>query len=717
MSINYGKIHKYNTARGFGFVKRRLGASRQDHIFFHIKKIRQKYAELVHKIESRFSPEINFWYTTESTEKGEQISDVWLQADELPLQAREEVIDYIIKFWLNNVTFALYILEERDRLFLERDPRIQEQKEKEATRKQRREQLEELQRREIQEAFQRVEAKQQQLEAERQAEQQRLEAERERIRSTLDELISLAQLPNSDKLINKIKFGLSSIPVEVQDRFWYRISSKITYGTSLYEIAPTSIRTSIVHKKFNDVLDCMRKCISLPDFRYFWRPEEFYGYLREEDWKLAQEWLEGQLPLTNERRPFVEAKMLSARAAEKVVFFFFRSLDQWPKDIAIKQLSHNSEDWKSHDLLLKNGYRIDVKNSRTSRNQRNYYVEHCIPRFKYTTERKDVIIAGVLSPYIRLEGFVNPKEIKHYNVGPIIFLGITSRDKITNLQEIFTTDQFRDIEIIKNPDEEFHVVPPWIFDYPKEFYKEQTFYRKWLKNIPFSDYPSWEEFKELGINPLPAIIATGLSIPLAWQNSLLPWQLGFCEKITPSSNRISLPRLYLTILTHFLRMLSSREGNDTYQPLMYALLLYSNPNLIKVPNAHDDKVEQEIERKNNLPLGIVDPLSIIDNLVISLQIVWEHRISNDWDLSQFQVFSFKGLGWLVGSTDKSFQSRKTILAYCGGKDGDVSCGNTPLLIGKHETCVNCGRLICDKCGFCSESCRNNKNDTENEKII
>ena len=45
-----------------------------------------------------------------------------------------------------------------------------------------------------------------------------------------------------------------------------------------------------------------------------------------------------------------------------------------------------------------------------------------------------------------------------------------------------------------------------------------------------------------------------------------------------------------------------------------------------------------------------------------------------------------------------------ILDYCGGfVEGHGKYGNNPLIIGRHESCPECGKLICEKCSNCKKS--------------
>lgn len=93
-------------------------------------------------------------------------------------------------------------------------------------------------------------------------------------------------------------------------------------------------------------------------------------------------------------------RLLSARAAELIVAAYFRDLGKDVQDISIQQLNGRTDDWKYFDLKVADKY-IDVKNSRKSIGGGKHYVEHCLPRFKRSrTDRKDVAIFGVISPYL-----------------------------------------------------------------------------------------------------------------------------------------------------------------------------------------------------------------------------------------------------------------------------------------------------------------------------
>ncbi len=99
MSIDYGEIETYDTDRGFGFVSRRLGDFAKNHVFFHIKKIKNKYPDLANKLDDYAYFGVSFWYSIETTEKGEQVSEVWLNVDELSHKTRGELIHAVGNLW------------------------------------------------------------------------------------------------------------------------------------------------------------------------------------------------------------------------------------------------------------------------------------------------------------------------------------------------------------------------------------------------------------------------------------------------------------------------------------------------------------------------------------------------------------------------------------------------------------------------------------------
>ncbi|MBE9121213.1 cold shock domain-containing protein [Tychonema sp. LEGE 07199] len=134
MTIDFGSIKGYNPDRGFGFVGHTF-FNPDGKVFFHIKKIRRKHPELAQKLDSGEAFEtFNFWYEIETTEKGEQVSKLWLNADHIPQSYTNELcglnqkVESIWKnigspkpSWLDLVTIELVGVYRKHELSVERD--------------------------------------------------------------------------------------------------------------------------------------------------------------------------------------------------------------------------------------------------------------------------------------------------------------------------------------------------------------------------------------------------------------------------------------------------------------------------------------------------------------------------------------------------------------------------------------------------------------------
>ena len=107
------------------------------------------------------------------------------------------------------------------------------------------------------------------------------------------------------------------------------------------------------------------------------------------------------------------------------------------------------------------------------------------------------------------------------------------------------------------------------------------------------------------------------------------------------------------------------------------------------------------------PLATFDPLETVKELIDVLEAVDERCVQF---IVSFTSYKLAGAGVFRGHRhDGPWQ---TIFAYCGGwgkqsSGKPVKCGNSPLFMGRNETCWECGKLICDKCGFCETPCRLN----------
>ena len=407
-----------------------------------------------------------------------------------------------------------------------------------------------------------------------------------------------------------------------------------------------------------------------------------YLELNEQDMLLAEYWAGDE-----KEDEYVMARMLSARAAEKIAKKFYHNLGFHVDDVSLTQIVNNANnDWMFYDLFLDNKICIDVKNARTSLNSKVTYVEHCVSKFKKNRNNIDIKIAGILSPYLKLKSIKQPWHEKEH----IYFLGETSLSYLLSLEERFT-NRFLKVSLGS-----MNFIPRWFFDYPDNFYRARDENRKRLRHSSMVKIPT---ISECDFNPVPAYISSKISLPSSWKNDLAEWQINFCSRLGPQQNQTTtLPVLFFVLLTHFLEAASITQRWRDYDPKGYRELLYTKDPL----DGYSEPLEGDKYLDGYKPLGIHDPLSTISEFIDTLSILWNNK--DKIDLDSFEHFKFNGLGLLQGKR-LHHENYQTILAYCGGFiEGRGKCGNAPLIFGKNECCPQCGKLICEKCGYCSSLC-------------
>ena len=417
--------------------------------------------------------------------------------------------------------------------------------------------------------------------------------------------------------------------------------------------------------------------------------------LDEDDIQLVGEWNQSQLvgewnqSLQNnlDRKSLIEneskdrklGRLLSARSAEKIATAFYQGYGKSVEDISITQIDENNNsdsDWRNYDLNV-DGCLIDVKNSRQSQKSKDRYTEYCIPGFK--TKRRtnqEVRIAGVFSPYLWAFELLD-KPVYYHQDREIQFLGETTLEKQEALKREFNGDL---VYFSEPRSSSKYFLPPWIFDYPKYIYTERDKARKELKG--FSNLSLLKEATTKH-NLIPVAIAAGMDLTKILDKEVLGcWEWSFLEQL---NNRIekyglSLPFLFLTILSHFLGMASSPKTVSDFNLGNYRKFLF-------------------YKGRSNNPLGIYDPLKTIDALIGNLNNLW---IAEGRPISRFRAFKLMSFNILQGKHDRNEDTWTTLIAYCGGKlENRSSCGKNPLVLGESELC-ECRRLICPDCGFCCE---------------
>jgi hypothetical protein len=376
------------------------------------------------------------------------------------------------------------------------------------------------------------------------------------------------------------------------------------------------------------------------------------------------------------------ARVLSARSAELAAMHFFRQFGCTVEDVSVQQCHNVNDEWALYDLLI-DGKPFDVKNARRSRFSERHYVRHCVPKFKADRHNQEVSIVGVLSPYLWCESYFAPSRIpKRWNSTTHI-LGVTSQKVMEVLHCYFDIPGSFDCACSLN-DKGITFLPRWIFDFPPLFYRDRDAaladYCAFVQEI---DSDLWRHYSAELLVPS---LAAGLKLPeTAFGLRLEPWARRFCHMIFAwrQSYSLSLPFVYLTVLSHFVETWRQDVTAETYRPSQYRELLF--------PLAQDGK------RCLNLPLYVFDQLYTVDELIETLDKLWLCR--EESVLKDIEAFRLRRLNILEGRT-KGSSHWQTLIAYCG------RCGYHPLVYGKHDSCCACMKLICPQvnCRFCSGEC-------------
>ncbi len=438
----------------------------------------------------------------------------------------------------------------------------------------------------------------------------------------------------------------------------------------LYSMLPEQIRRHWFNQQYPDIKRTI-EILSNSENR-IQRKTDIYTSMSPQDKQLALLWAGSDLH-------YEKAKMLSARGAELVVAEYFSGLGKSVLDIAVHQVTGESDHWKSHDLLIDSAP-VDVKNARSTINS-NTFVEYTIKHFKKDSQGRNVIIVGVLSPYLTL---ANLERSSPWDSNRVTILGRTTQDQIQSLEQEFSkpelTVDFGDAQRW----------PIWIFNNDLDSFSIQRNAIAEFSRCANQVNP--EDWNDCQLNVIPAFMIAGNELPERLREDLLEWQSWYIDKIIEKSRcgELTLPWLYLFTFHHFLESITNIRSAESieYSPDGYLELLFYSENY------------------GERPASLIDPLLIIKKLIETLNTLWGHRHSAR--LVSLRRFSFRGEGLLKGLDPDD--NKVTVLAYCGGFVEDKGkCGHSPLIIGQNKTCSTCQMLVCDKCGHCSEQCKNEKN--------
>lgn len=476
------------------------------------------------------------------------------------------------------------------------------------------------------------------------------------------------------------------------EEFWAKYGNTISKQSPLFPIAPKHIQRAILRKHFHRHLELIATLFSHhPSGGGDWAASDVYGALTAEDERLAAWWSSGsergydpsRTLSAHEAEEF--AKMLAARAAEKVASWFYQNLDFQTTDIAIHQLTGQSTEWTTHDLVLNGTIHVDVKNARLPVHSKTFYVEHTVKRFKKDRRDQKVTIAGVVSPYLTLLDLRRPEALSDKECD-VQFLGETNLEAITRTCRAFTK-----YALTVNEPSAGAFLPPWYFDFPDAWYRE---FDENCATLRQSELPDVFETQILygdqeDAFPLPQYMAARLPVTNCLANSMAPWM---CDMVTELQEictpRAKVSHLFLLLLTDFLKRIRL-PPDSSFEPSSYSKLLYQ-------------ATSSGRGFAGRRPLGIEDPLGTIQTLISSLQQLWTER--QHLNLERFTEYRLSGGGILQGR-ERQGNPWETVLAYCGGRiEGKGKCGCSPLILGREQQCPVCRKLICNECDYCSKKC-------------
>lgn len=481
-------------------------------------------------------------------------------------------------------------------------------------------------------------------------------------------------------------------------RFWNYFSPSGPRDR-FFALAPEAVKSQVGKKHYSalrhSLLDLLGRDKGPPTAI---TAQEIYEDLDDHDRRIASIW-------AGSKEDAVVAQMLSARAAEKAVARLYRGAGAIVDDVAITQLDRTGCDWLTHDLNVDRTIPIDVKNARRPINSRRFYVEHTVPRFKLDRSGSHVRIAGVLSPYLQ-KRFIEKPSSAEFRIDDIVLLGETSRPDIGDLIIKYRSPHF---EVVRGNERTF---PNWVFGHPERWYPglrdQMQCARELCRDIPDDDWRYIFDPDEAG-EVVAALCVIRVPLPSTLEDRLSKHQATFCKKLQRNLKEIpDVPDIFLAVMSHFVEAVIDDWAD--YSPAIYTPILFPKR----------DHVVPLRATGPSFPLGAIDPLNLVVSLLKTLTSLWEKR--SHTALKEFSSFRFGGLGLLQARRNADVEWT-TILAYCGGseyykgEDGEIllsdagrprpkgKCGHTPLVLGNHQTCPNCRKLLCDMCGFCSVACR------------
>ncbi|MEM2079757.1 MAG: FYVE zinc finger domain-containing protein, partial [Nitrososphaerota archaeon] len=487
----------------------------------------------------------------------------------------------------------------------------------------------------------------------------------------LDKAVSCSSANQSlrQELTAEVEELLSGLSGERLEKLWSLMPTfraLIEVEGRLWNVAPVSIKRELLMKlyfSFFQILQRIRESVKGHGLDRHWDI-----HLNNDDVKLISAWDGHQFAQNREQYQ-------SARCAEKLALEFIRSILPFAhiEDLSILQVKDpRDERWKLADIQVSSrnlSVLIDVKSAHMSANLM-YYSELLVPRFKQSrrlNRRKNVVICGVAMPTETgsTRRLNRRKNVVICTVKQPTVLGFTTIDILTSVHKYFEANgiQFS----LSRQDEEGNWLPVWVFDYNSRFYRGLLNLATALRNLSEDEIPPARYlstyFPEIPIAAI--LVASKRHLPEAFEDSLKDWQKRLVRKLYDVyrfHRAITLPFIIAALISHFIEQVALEQGE--FEPSEYLDFLCID----------------------GRPLGVVDPLNIVNNFVTYiLKPLWGKRS----DLSEYKIFQIHGMR-LLRAKRKPSEPWETLVAWCQG------CGFYPLVYGHHCHCEECKRLICDR---------------------
>jgi hypothetical protein len=459
----------------------------------------------------------------------------------------------------------------------------------------------------------------------------------------------------------------------------------------------------------------------------------YYRSLNDEDIRLVKKW-------NNDRdlSPGQASKLLSARVAEKfvknILCAHYGASDV--SDISLQQLNGNADNthWSKYDLYVASTDRaIDCKNARKPYNS-PFFSEYHIPMFK----KQRIGGAGVhyaccLSEYIPATHFDVSSDSRllescHSLVEPysISLIGVITERVLGDLNACISKHSLplKIIPDIEPGSTNSYFIPEWMLG-TCEWISPDTL----IESVLVSLAPSYDMLS-LCLEVLYSLSSDTLSARSDPGDNALPYAVKaqfYCSLIygsAPNTGNNIISPLKTKRFGSSIGLLSDLLQAASYRRLKAALFLWCLSELI-LCLSHRKRFRDTI-------FALLDKNSIarivhyIGDPNDYIQMAWDtfYELSrlvsaSNSTLPRLTSFRLHTRGILTASTEDD--RRLTLIAYCGGRlklanQFLVSCGNNPLYALKNEWCPSCGRLICDKCNFCSRGCSRVASLSENINI-